>query len=254
MKNNTTLFVIIILLTLNAGCQTKTKNKSLSGKEKIEAAVAEADSLVRSYSGSWLVKEVPYKNGKRQGLMKTYNTTGTLYQTFWYENGLRQDTAKLYFEDGKVFRTTPFKDDTAHGIQTQYYKSGAVKAKLNFVNGLRTPYLEEFDAAGKKIENYPDLVIRTKDEYSQNGTFKIYLELTNKDTKANYYRGEYIDGLFNPKKCIKINSSETAGYLELSKSANSGSNSVGIIAEILTTFGNRYLVYKKIDLPYNNLK
>lgn len=247
MKTNAILLIIIILLSQTWGCQNKTNKKSADN-------TALPDSVVQSYSGIRLVKEVPYKNGKRQGLMKTYDMNGVLYQTFWYEKGLKQDTAKQYFPDGRVFRTTLFKDDSAHGIQTQYYRSGKVRAKLNFVNGLRTPDLEEFQSDGKKITTYPDLVIRTKDEYSRNGTFKIYLELTNKDTRANYYRGEYIDGLFNPKKYTKINSSETAGYLELAKSGNSGNNYVGVIAEILTPLGNRYLVYKKIDLPYNNLK
>jgi antitoxin component YwqK of YwqJK toxin-antitoxin module len=186
--------------------------------------------------------------------MKTYNTSGQLYQSFWYVNGLRQDTAFWYFEDGKVFRKTPFKDDSVYGTQIQYYRSGAVRAKLNFVNGIRTPYLEEFGSNGKKITYYPDLVIKTKDEYNQTGTYKIYLELTKKDVKATYYKGEYIDGLFYPKKYVKLNNSETTGYLELRKSGNAGNNYVGVIAEILTSLGNRNLVYKKIDLPYNNLK
>jgi antitoxin component YwqK of YwqJK toxin-antitoxin module len=258
MKTSIVLLIVLILLTLNGGCQNKTKKNSSSQIINPIDTKTVADTgytgIRRFFSKGSLVKEVTYKNGIREGLMKTYNVSGQLYQTFWYENGLRQDTAKFYFPDGKVFRATPFKDDSAHGIQTQYYRSGAVRAKLNFVNGLRTPFLEEFESNGKKITNYPDLVIRIKDEYSQNGAFKIYLELTNKDMKTNYYRGEYIDGLFNPKKYTKINSSETTGYLELRKSVNTGNNYVGIIAEILTPLGNRYLVYKKIDLPYDNLK
>jgi antitoxin component YwqK of YwqJK toxin-antitoxin module len=186
--------------------------------------------------------------------MKTYYANGLLYQTFWYENGIKQDTAKWYFEDGKVFRATPFKNDSADGIQTQYHTNGKVRAKLSYVNGIRTPYLEEFTPDGKKITDYPDLVIRTKDDYNQNGTYKIFLELTNKNVKATYYRGEYIDGLFYPKKYVKLNDSEKTGYLELKKSGSSGNNYVGIIAEISTKRGNKYLVYKKIDLPHNDLK
>jgi hypothetical protein len=29
---------------------------------------------------------------------------------------------------------------------------------------------------------------------------------------------------------------------------------VGIIGTVITPFGNRHLVYKRIDLPYNDLK
>ena len=253
MKTTINLLIIILLSALNTGCQNKA-NKVNSGNANPSDTSAVADSLVQTFSGTRLVKEVPYKNGKRQGLMKTYTPGGLLYQTFWYKNGLREDTARWYFEDGKVFRTTPFKNDSANGIQTQYYRNGRVRAKLSFVNGLRTPYLEEFGSDGKKIGDYPDLVVKTKDEYNQNGTFKIYLELTNKSVKTNYYRGEYLDGLFNPKKYIKLNNTETTGYLELKKSPNPGNNYIGVIAEISTSLGNRYLIYKKIELPHNYLK
>jgi antitoxin component YwqK of YwqJK toxin-antitoxin module len=254
MKQIALLFFIVILLTLGAACKNQANKKSPTQKEKAENASADADSVVQSFSGTRLVKEVPYKNGKRQGLMKTFDASGLLYQSFWYENGKRQDTAKWYFSDGRVFRKTPFKDDSAHGIQIQYYRNGVVRAKLEFKNGVRTPYLEEFESNGKKVGGYPDLVIKTIDEYNQTGKFKIILELSGKNNKANFYRGEFTDGLFTPKKYLQVNNSETTGYVELKKSTTTGVTFVGIIAEIPTTLGNKYLVYKKISIPYTNLE
>jgi antitoxin component YwqK of YwqJK toxin-antitoxin module len=259
MKTNSICFIIIVLLFI-AGCSNQGKNTPKSTCEQNAETTTTADTgytgILQSYSGTHLVKEVTLKNGVRDGLMKTFYASGLLYQTFWYENGLRQDTGKWYFEkiDGKVFRTTPFKNDSAHGIQTQYYENGTVRAKLDFVNGLRTPYLEEFSSDGTKVTDYPDVVVVVTDNYNQNGTYKINLKLTNDKTKVTFYRGEYIDGLFDPKKYLKINISETAGYLELKKSGESVNNYVGIVAEILTLKGNKQLTYKKIDLPYNNLK
>jgi hypothetical protein len=43
------------------------------------------------------------------------------------------------------------------------------------------------------------------------------------------------------------------GNLELRKKSSPTGNSVGVIAVILTNFGNNRLVYKKIDLPYSDL-
>jgi hypothetical protein len=258
MKQITFLLTIVILLTMSAGCQNKNKKNTSSQNGKVENTAASPDTgftgIKQYHSGNAIVKEVTFKNGIRQGLMKTFDAAGLLYQTFWYENGKREDTARWYFPDGKVFRETPFKNDSANGIQIQYYKTGAVRAKLEIVNGIRTPYLEEFESTGKKITSYPDLVIKTKDEFNQNGTFKIYLELTNKKTNASFYKGEYTNGLFTPKQYIKVNNSENTGYIELKKSATAGNNYVGIIAEIQTSLGNKYLVYKKINLPSNNLK
>jgi antitoxin component YwqK of YwqJK toxin-antitoxin module len=258
MKTKSILLTTIILLILTAGCFNKANKNSPSKNETSVDTTAVADTgyngITQYTSGNRIVKEVTFKNGVRHGLMKTFYANGLLRQTFWYENGKIQDTARWYQEDGRVFRTTPYKDDSAHGIQTQYYRTGAIRARLEFINGIRTPFLEEFESNGKKVTGYPDLVIKIKDEYNQNGTFKIYLEMTNKLVKATYYRGEFIDGLFYPKKYIILNNTETTGYLELRKTSNTGKNYVGIIAEILTSLGNKYLVYKRVDLPYNNLQ
>lgn len=258
MKQITLFLTIVILLTLGVGCQNKNKKTTTAQTEKTENATATPDTgwtgIKQYFSAGRLVKEVTFKNGIRNGLMKTFDASGLLYQSFWYENGKRQDTGKWYWPDGKVFRKTPFKDDSAHGIQLQYYKNGAIRAKLEFKNGIRTPYLEEFESNGVKMTLYPDLVIKTTDEYSRTGKFIINIELNNRRIPATFYRGEFKDGLFTPKKYVKVNNSETTGYLELKKSAAAGDSYVGIIAEVTTSLGNKYLIYKKIDLPYNNLK
>ena len=258
MKTNASILIFLILLSFNAGCLHKKPKNISSEKENISDTSTVADTgftgITQQYSNRLLAREITFKNGVMNGIMKTYLPSGQLYQSFWYKNGIKEDTAKWYFEDGKVFRTTLFKNDTMNGIQTQYYRNGKVRAKLNFVKGARTPYLEEFLQDGKKVTTYPDLVFKTKDEYAQNGTFKIWLELTDKAVKATYYRGEYIDSLYYPKKYTKLNSSETTGYLELRKTGIPKDNYVGVIAEISTALGNKYLVYKKIDLPHNDLK
>ena len=118
---------------------------------------------------------------------------------------------------------------------------------------MRTPFLEEYNDKGQKITSYPELVVRTQDDYNTNGTYKIYLELDQKGIKSNYYRGDLQDNLFNPKNCIKINDTETTGFLQLKKTGENGPGYVGVIAEILTTLGNREIVYKRIQLPYNDL-
>jgi hypothetical protein len=258
MKTNSILLIIIFLLIFSGGCKNSGNKNSTPEKENLTDRSAVADTgftgIKRLFSNKLLAREVTYKNGIKHGLMKTYLSSGQLYQTFWYENGVREDTAKWFFDDGKVFRATPFKNDSMNGIQTQYYRNGRVRAKLNFVNGARTPFLEEFTSEGIKVTSYPDLIIKTRDDYKKTGTFKIWLELTDKKVKANYYRGEYVDGLFFPKKYIKLNSSETTGSLELKKAGADSYNYVGVIAEISTALGNKYLIYKKIDLPYSDLK
>ena len=255
----TKIFTVIIILVFfvgGTGCLNKGPRKTEDTNQADTSTVADTGftGIKMFYSKKILAREVTYKNGVMNGIMKTYLPNGQLYQTFWYKNGVREDTAKWYFENGKVFRTTPFKNDSMNGTQTQYYRNGKVRAKLNFVNGVRTPYLEEFLQDGKKIITYPDLVVKTSDEYGKTGTYKIWLELTDKTVKATYYRGEYINGLYLPKQYARLNASETTGYLELKKTGTPKDNYVGIITEIPTSLGNKYLLYKKIELPYNDLK
>ena len=255
MKSSSLITFILILFILASGCQNRGAGGRQSAEEDTAAMVPDTGFTgIGVYrSGSMVSAEVTMKNGIRHGIMRTYYPSGKLRQTFWYENGMREDTAIWYHEDGVIFRKTPFRHDSINGIQIQYYRTGKVRAKLEFVDGLRTPFLEEFNSNGRLLTSYPQLVVRTKDEYNTNGTFNIFVELDKKDVKANYYRGELKNNLFNPKECIKINDSETTGYLQLRKTGNNNPGYVGIIAEILTGLGNRKIVYKRIDLPYSDL-
>ncbi len=255
MKNGTILTLLIILLAFSQGCLKKGEQKNKSPQEEISAPDTGYTGIKQYYNGNFLAYEVEFKNGVRNGLMKTYYyPSGKLRQTFQYRNGLREDTAVWYFEDGKIFRKTPFTRDTVNGIQIQYYKSGKIRAKLEFEKGLRKPYLEEFTDDGKKITDYPDLIIRTTDEYKTKGIYTIHLSLNKKNVKANYYKGGYINGLFDPDKLKKINDTEFTGLISLKKSSTPGDNYVEVIAEITTALGNKLLVNKKIELPYNDLR
>jgi hypothetical protein len=174
-------------------------------------------------------------------------------QTFWYENGLRQDSARWYFEEGQLFRTTPFKNDTVDGIQKQYYRTGRLKAKIGYSKGLRTPFIEEYTPEGKIVGGYPQVVINTLDEYKSKGLYRITLELSDKSTKVRFYRGDLSGGVFDTVHCEIIKTVNGKGNLDLRKKGSTTSDNIGIIAEILTNFGNNLLVYKKIVLPYNDL-
>jgi hypothetical protein len=248
--------VLFVILLISANCTGKgpARNKETADADTVSVPDTGFTGIKQFFSKNTLTFEATFKNGVRNGLMKTYYPDGKLRQTFWYENGMREDTAIWFYEDGKIFRKTAFRRDSMNGFQIQYYKSGKVKAKLEYENGLRKPYLEEFSMDGKKVTDYPAVIIKTEDNYIRNGSYTISVELSKKNIKASFYQGDYIDGLFVPKKLKKINSSESTGFIKLQKSGNPGQNYVGIISEISTVMGNKLLVYNKVELPYNDLK
>ncbi|MCX6326427.1 MAG: hypothetical protein NT144_07235 [Bacteroidia bacterium] len=247
--------LIIFVLIFFSGCAGKggAKKENQTPIDTITVPDTGYTGIKQYMSGQLLVKEVTFKNGRREGLMKSFYQDGRVRQTFWYKNNLREDSAKWYYEEGQVFRSTPYKKDTIDGIQKQYYRNGRLKAKLGYIKGLRTPYLEEFTQDGKLVGGYPDLVVNIRDDYRSKGVYRVSLELSDKSTKVKYYRGDFPNGVFDTTQCKKINTIKGIGYLDLKKSGSPKTGYIGVIAEILTNYGNNYLIYKKIGLPYNDL-
>lgn len=256
MKLFTGLLLTVTLLFFIAGCG------GTGNSRKGEQAAADTTSVpdtgytgIKQYfTGNTLIKEVTFENGVRQGLMRSFYNGKQVRQTFWYENGLREDSAKWYYLEGQVFRSTPYDRDTINGIQQQYFKNGRLKARLGFEKGLRTFFFEEYGTDGKLITDYPDVLINIRDDYKTNGTYKISMELSNKSTKVKYYRGDFSTGVYDTAKVETIKTVNGVGNLTLKKTSVSTKPTVQILAEILTRYGNNYLLVKKIDLPYNDLK
>jgi hypothetical protein len=244
----------LFMLLMVSGCSGRSGNAD-SHPENDTASVPDTGYTgIKQYmTGDVLVKEVTFENGVRQGIMRSFYRDGRVRQSFWYEKGLREDSAKWYYETGEVFRSTPYKNDTADGIQKQYYRTGKLKAKMEFKKGLRTTFLEEYAPNGKLITGYSDIVVSTRDDY-RNGTYRITLSLSDKSDKVRFYRGDLVNGAFDTAKVDKIPVVNGTGNIVLKKSGSPQQDHVGVIAEILTNFGNNRVAYKRIDLPYKDLK
>jgi hypothetical protein len=256
MKTFSHSLIIIFSLLFIAGCTGKgtTKKNSNTGNDSITVPDTGYTGIKQYMSGNLLVKEVTFKNGVREGLMKSFYQNGRLRQTFWYENGLREDSAKWFYMEGQLFRSTPYNRDTIDGVQKQYFRNGRLKAKLGYTKGLRTlQYFEEFTPEGKLVSGYPELVVNIKDLYRAKGVYRVSLELSDKTTKVKYYRNDFSNVVFDTAHCKEINTVKGIGYLDLKKTGSPKKSYVGVIAEILTNYGNKYLVFKKIELPYNDL-
>jgi hypothetical protein len=247
---------LILFLMLTVTCTEKGRAKKDNQTFIDTTAVADTGYTgIKQYTnGPNMIKEVTFKNGIREGLMKSFYKSGRVRQTFWYHNGLREDSARWLYEEGQVFRTTPYKNDTIDGIQKQYYRNGRLKAKLGFSKGFRTTYLEEFTPEGKIVKGYPELVATISDQYKTRGIYRISLELSNKSSYVKFYRGEFTNGVFDSTRCKRIDAINGVAFLDLRKTGSPKAGSVSVIAQVLTNFNNNYLIYKKIELPYNDLK
>lgn len=258
MKTLNISFIIALSILLFSGCGGRSTLKKGAETETEVDTITVPDTgytgIKKYYSGTRLIKEVTFRNGIRQGESKTFYPGGQLYQTFWFENGLREDSARWYYLEGQVYRSTPFKHDTIDGIQLQYYRTGRVKARIGFSKGLRTPLLEEYTQDGKLIRNYPEITFSFNDNYNSSGRVRINLALSDKSTKVKFLRGEFSGGVLDTTRCTRLITTNGKATLDLRKNGTTQQDFVGVIGEILTPFGNRYLAYKRIDLPYKDLK
>ncbi|OFY46825.1 MAG: hypothetical protein A2Z69_03555 [Bacteroidetes bacterium RBG_13_44_24] len=256
MKSFTAPFFFLAAMIIVSGCTGKGSAKKDSSAEIEAVTVPDTGytGIKQYFSNYRMLKEVTFRNGVREGLTKTYYQGGQLYQTFWYENGLREDSSAWYYLEGQVFRTTPYKHDTIDGIQRQYYRTGKLRAKIEYSKGLRTPFLEEYNQNGKLIGDYPEIVTEIRDEYSTKGLYRIRLSMSDKTTKVRFYQGEFTDGRFDTSLIKKLDVVNGISSLDLKKTETAKPAYTGVIAEIVTQSGNRNLIYKKIDLPYNDLK
>ena len=249
-------FLILLTVGIAFSCGGPKQSAPEAGASADTSSVADTGytGIKQYFTGNTLIKEVTFKNGVRNGVMKSFYNGKQIRQTFWYKDGLREDSAKWYYMEGPVFRATPYVKDTINGIQQQYFRNGKIKARIGFEKGLRNFFFEEYTTDGKLIKNYPDVVVTTKDDYKVNGTYKITLELSNKSPKVKFFRGEFGKGIYDTGKVDPVKTVNGTGTLILKKSSAAVKPAVEILAEILTDYGNNYLVVKKIDLPYNDLK
>ena len=256
MKTNSLSFIIIVSLLLSAGCNGRKSAKKVGETSPETTSVPDTGFTgIRQYrSNNLLIKEVTFKNSIRDGLMKSFYMGGQVYQTFWYENGLKEDSARWYYLEGQLFRTTPYKHDTVDGIQKQFYRNGKLKAKIGYSKGMRTKFFQEFTPDGKLVGSYPEITVAIQDNYRKKGTYAISLGLADENTKVKFYRGEFINERFDTTRCKYIQPANGKPLIYLRKNEKPGPDHVDIIAVISTMFGNKYLEYKKIDLPYNDLK
>jgi len=247
------IFIIILIAAISCKGKGPGKKDLQTAADTTTVPDTGFTGIKKMMSGQFVVSEITFKNSVRDGLMKSFYQTGEVRTTWWYEKGLKQDTARFYYQQGEVYRTTPYKNDTVDGIQKQFYRTGKVRATIGWSNGMRTQFMQEFDGNGKLLEVYPQIVANVKDQYANNGTYKIDLELSDKSKFVIFYMGEFTDGRFDTTRCKLLTKDAGTAGIVLKKSGTPGLKYVSVIASIRTPLLNRYLTSKKFDLPYNDL-
>jgi antitoxin component YwqK of YwqJK toxin-antitoxin module len=104
-----------------------------------------------SDKGSKLWREIPYIDGKINGVIKEYSFgDGKLEGETPYTNGKRNGIEKRYYSyDKHLMRETTFIDDTVIGVIKEYYDDGKLKDETPCTNGKRNGVEKEYYESGK---------------------------------------------------------------------------------------------------------
>lgn len=133
---------------------------------------SDEDRVCTTYYDSGEVRStVPCPDGVRNGSMKIFHKSGTLWNSKEYVDGKVQDTMRFYYSrTGEVLRAVPMKDDEKHGRAVEYDKKGKVSKVIHYLLGLRDGPLETYFESGQLRE------LTEYKEGNRHGKYKLHLE------------------------------------------------------------------------------
>lgn len=146
------------------------------------------------YSNSEIKTVEIYKNGKLDGVSKTFKL-GKLVNETGFRNGLLNGDVISYYSDGSIESKSTYKDGNLIGDTIRYYENGNTKSKYKHTKeGLVGEYLEYYENGN----------IKTKASIKSNkldGEIKIYSttgnilkEATLKENEIESYKEYYENG------------------------------------------------------------
>jgi len=134
------LVVLIFLISLATLCKGQVKKFYYStGELKEEGAFDDKGKKTGAwklfYPNGKINAEEFYKNGRRDGIIKTYGFEGTLQTVENWRAGIQEDSTWEYHSNGQVKRKGVFKDGVYEGFWLTYYENGAVQNRGNYSMG-----------------------------------------------------------------------------------------------------------------------
>jgi antitoxin component YwqK of YwqJK toxin-antitoxin module len=97
-----------------------------------------------------LYREIPYTNGKINGVYKNYFSSGALRSEYPYHNGVINGVEKEYWDADVIKAETPVVNGKINGLAKFYDENGKLKSTTKYVND-KAGITKEFDENGKEI-------------------------------------------------------------------------------------------------------
>jgi antitoxin component YwqK of YwqJK toxin-antitoxin module len=246
--------VLVLLIIACLGCTPSTSKKNENKEDSNDGTKV----IKTTYSNGKPKAEVSYKDGKRNGLSKSFDKEGKISLELPYLNNKREGKSKKYYEGGhQLYQTTEYKDDLIHGMQIKYRENGDVLSEAQYEKNFPCLNLKEFykDNTLKKEKDYPKIIVTPIDRLDSQGVYILEISMSEKVRKVKYYTGKLTSTgcISNDLYSILLNEKNKTG--KLSYNLGPGGfmmEELNIIAVVETSYGNSYITQRKYNLAIDN--
>ena len=145
--------------------------------------VREGVSLTYHPNGK-LAVEAPYKNGKLNGVFRSYDEKGNLRETIGYKDGEEEGFSILYYENGKKKSSESYRRGTLNGKSEDWYENGKIRRQIPYENGQIHGVVKIYDEMGLLMEDMDFVHGLRNGKYHRYSFGKVMLEAEFKDNRC----------------------------------------------------------------------
>jgi hypothetical protein len=247
------IVVFLALILLSDCAPEKRKKKEFKDNE----LSADGSKLVQSkYDNGKTKAEITYKNGKQNGIAKSFDRDGHLLLELFYIDNKRAGLSKKYYAGGKqIYQSTEYKDDKMHGRQTKFRENGNLMSEARFENNFPCIGLNEYLLDNTLKKKYPHINIRTIDKLESSGVYILEISMSDKIKSVKYYSGK-----LTPTGCIHDDlyfilqdPGKKTGQLKYNLPPGGFMmEELNIVAVVETLLGNSYVTQRSYNLAIDN--
>ena len=133
----------------------------------LSACASSPEERIERYETGAVSRRVPFKNGKKEGLMVDYYPDGRLKGHRPFHQDLQHGRTVLYYPNGQVMEVQHYENGLRERGDTLFYENGQVQFVSTFKQGKKQGYLRKWSETGALIyearyEN--DIVVEVKGE------------------------------------------------------------------------------------------
>ncbi len=243
-----------VLLLLSCGPGNKKVPLATNDSTAVDSA---GENVVRSrYANGKTKSEVTYKDGKKNGIARTFDRDGALILELPYVNNMREGTSKKYYTGGTVLaQTTEYKNDRMNGLQTKYRGNGNLMSEQRYENDFPCNELREYLENKSLKKKYPSIEIKVQDNIATQGIYKLKISMSDRVRSVKFYEGK-----LTPSGCL----SDRLNYLLLDEATKTAEISyqlppgsfimeeLNIVAAYETLMGNTAIALHKYHVAIDN--